>query len=299
MCSSSRPVAGTPSTVQTTLRATGPLPADQAWERYADLDRWPPLGAPDLRGCRLRAGTAPAASRARGHGARGRARARPVRGPRRGRAGPHLVVARPRRAGRPAPSTTGSRTSAPAAPAPGCAPRAPPSSSCPTPRWPSSRCTRCCWSGDRGDHQAADHQRHPPARAPADPTGPARPRLGGRSTPPTSWCTPATGWTPSCSTRSRIGRRAWSPAGATTTATRCGPGCPETAVAEIDGLRLAVTHETGAVAGRERRCDARFGPGRRHPRRRPRVRAQPHPVGLDDPRRRPAAQPRLAHRAPA
>ncbi len=35
---------------------------------------------------------------------------------------------------------------------------------------------------------------------------------------------------------------------------------PETAVAEIDGLRLAVTHETGAVAGRERRCDARFGP---------------------------------------
>lgn len=26
--------------VQTTLRATGPLPADQAWERYADLDRW-------------------------------------------------------------------------------------------------------------------------------------------------------------------------------------------------------------------------------------------------------------------
>jgi hypothetical protein len=26
--------------VQTTLRATGPLPADQAWERYADLDLW-------------------------------------------------------------------------------------------------------------------------------------------------------------------------------------------------------------------------------------------------------------------
>lgn len=26
--------------VQTTLRATGPLPADAAWERYADLDRW-------------------------------------------------------------------------------------------------------------------------------------------------------------------------------------------------------------------------------------------------------------------
>ncbi|MHC1558180.1 SRPBCC family protein [Actinomycetospora sp. C-140] len=26
--------------MQTTLRATGPLPADQAWERYADLDLW-------------------------------------------------------------------------------------------------------------------------------------------------------------------------------------------------------------------------------------------------------------------
>lgn len=36
---------------------------------------------------------------------------------------------------------------------------------------------------------------------------------------------------------------------------------PETAVADVDGLRLAVTHETGAAAGRERRCDARFGPG--------------------------------------
>ncbi|PVZ10960.1 metallophosphoesterase family protein [Actinomycetospora cinnamomea] len=36
---------------------------------------------------------------------------------------------------------------------------------------------------------------------------------------------------------------------------------PETAVADLGGLRLAVTHETGAAAGRERRCDARFGPG--------------------------------------
>ena len=58
---------------------------------------------------------------------------------------------------------------------------------------------------------------------------------------------------------------------------------PETAVAEIDGLSLAVTHETGAVAGRERRCDGRVRAGRRHPRRRPRVRAQPHPVGLERP----------------
>ena len=36
---------------------------------------------------------------------------------------------------------------------------------------------------------------------------------------------------------------------------------PETAVAEVGGLQLAVTHETGAAQGRERRCDARFGPG--------------------------------------
>ena len=49
MCSSSRSVAGTPPTVQTTLRATGPLPADQAWERYADLDRWP-RWAPQISG---------------------------------------------------------------------------------------------------------------------------------------------------------------------------------------------------------------------------------------------------------
>ncbi|MFJ6113293.1 metallophosphoesterase family protein [Agrococcus sediminis] len=34
----------------------------------------------------------------------------------------------------------------------------------------------------------------------------------------------------------------------------------ETARFEIDGLRFAVEHETGAAAGRERRCDARFGP---------------------------------------
>jgi putative phosphoesterase len=36
---------------------------------------------------------------------------------------------------------------------------------------------------------------------------------------------------------------------------------PETAVADVGGLRLAVTHETGGAEGRERRCDARFGPG--------------------------------------
>jgi uncharacterized protein len=34
---------------------------------------------------------------------------------------------------------------------------------------------------------------------------------------------------------------------------------PETARAEIGGLRVAVTHETGGKQGRERRCDARFG----------------------------------------
>jgi len=33
---------------------------------------------------------------------------------------------------------------------------------------------------------------------------------------------------------------------------------PEVAEAELDGLRLAVVHETGGRSGRERRCDARF-----------------------------------------
>ncbi len=33
---------------------------------------------------------------------------------------------------------------------------------------------------------------------------------------------------------------------------------PEIAFAELDGLRLAVIHETGAAQGRERRCDAQF-----------------------------------------
>jgi hypothetical protein len=33
---------------------------------------------------------------------------------------------------------------------------------------------------------------------------------------------------------------------------------PEVARAELDGLRLAVVHETGPAAGRERRCAARF-----------------------------------------
>jgi uncharacterized protein len=40
---------------------------------------------------------------------------------------------------------------------------------------------------------------------------------------------------------------------------------PETAIAEVGGLRLAVTHETGAAEGRERRCDTRFGPGSETP----------------------------------
>ncbi len=35
---------------------------------------------------------------------------------------------------------------------------------------------------------------------------------------------------------------------------------PEVARAELDGVHLAVVHETGAADGRERRCDERFGP---------------------------------------
>jgi putative phosphoesterase len=33
---------------------------------------------------------------------------------------------------------------------------------------------------------------------------------------------------------------------------------PEVATADLDGLRLAVVHETGGRAGRERRCERRF-----------------------------------------
>ena len=33
---------------------------------------------------------------------------------------------------------------------------------------------------------------------------------------------------------------------------------PEVARAELEGVRVAVTHETGDAKGRERRCDARF-----------------------------------------
>lgn len=34
----------------------------------------------------------------------------------------------------------------------------------------------------------------------------------------------------------------------------------EVARVAVDGVRIAVIHETGAAAGREARCDARFGP---------------------------------------
>lgn len=34
----------------------------------------------------------------------------------------------------------------------------------------------------------------------------------------------------------------------------------EVARVEVEGIRIAVIHETGAAAGRERRCDERFGP---------------------------------------
>lgn len=40
---------------------------------------------------------------------------------------------------------------------------------------------------------------------------------------------------------------------------------PALARVELDGLRLAVVHETGGAAGRERRCDASFGPSSAEP----------------------------------
>jgi hypothetical protein len=39
----------------------------------------------------------------------------------------------------------------------------------------------------------------------------------------------------------------------------------EVARVEVEGVRLAVVHETGSAAGRERRCDARFGPASEQP----------------------------------
>lgn len=40
---------------------------------------------------------------------------------------------------------------------------------------------------------------------------------------------------------------------------------PEVARVDLDGLRLAVVHETGASTGREGRCDATYGPGSPQP----------------------------------
>lgn len=39
----------------------------------------------------------------------------------------------------------------------------------------------------------------------------------------------------------------------------------EVARVEIEGVRIAVVHETGAAVGRERRCDERFGPASPEP----------------------------------
>lgn len=39
----------------------------------------------------------------------------------------------------------------------------------------------------------------------------------------------------------------------------------EVARVEVEGVKIAVIHETGAAAGRERRCDERFGPDSAEP----------------------------------
>ena len=70
-----------------------------------------------------------------------------------------------------------------------------------------------------------------------------------------SSCTPVTGWQSSCSTRSRpqpprvVG--VWGNNDGADLRARL----PEIARADLDGVRLAVVHETGASAGREARCD--------------------------------------------
>ncbi len=68
---------------------------------------------------------------------------------------------------------------------------------------------------------------------------------------------------------------------------------PEVARVELDGLRVAVVHETGPRTGREKRCAARF----------PDVDLlvfghSPHSLGHRGARRAAPAQPRLTHRPP-
>ena len=69
---------------------------------------------------------------------------------------------------------------------------------------------------------------------------------------------PGTGWTSRCWTSSRPGRAGWSGCTATTTTGVLRERLPEVARAEIDGLHIAVVHETGDRTGREERCAARF-----------------------------------------
>ena len=117
---------------------------------------------------------------------------------------------------------------------------------------------------------------------------------GRPSRPPTSWCTPATGSTSRCSTRSSAAPGGCSRCTATTTTAPLRERLPEVARAEVEGVRLAVVHETGDAKGREARC-ARAVPRRR----RPGVRPQPHPLGHHRADRPAAAQPRLADRPAA
>ena len=83
-------------------------------------------------------------------------------------------------------------------------------------------------------------------------------RCGGRSTAPTSWCTPATGSTCPSSTRwSSRSRRLVGVHGNNDHGV-LRERLPEVARVELDGLKLGVVHETGSAKGREQRCSAAY-----------------------------------------
>ena len=123
-----------------------------------------------------------------------------------------------------------------------------------------------------------------------------RPRCGPRSMRPTSSCTPATGSTSALLDRLEArSPRLLGVLGNNDGPDCCGPGCPRWPRATLEGVRVAVVHETGPRTGREQRADAAYPDtdllvfGHSH-----------IPWDTVTPRRDAAAQPRLPHRpAPA
>ena len=114
---------------------------------------------------------------------------------------------------------------------------------------------------------------HLPKRAPR----PARRGLGRRSTPPTSWCTPATGSDVALldALEERSGAADRLSTATTTDPALRGPAAAGRAAPSSTGVRLAVVHETGPADRAASSGAAASYPGHR----RAGLRAQPHPVG--------------------